>query len=212
VTWQGLTLANWLPPQLAEQVRGDINGGVKFHVHQFKLKDGSYTGDVQLVNGQLSYTSVQSMLARFVDDKRLLEIPLNRASFTFDWINGALNVDNIDLRGGDDIGVEGDLTMARGGALSGTLWVGTRAEYLKSLAGLGDAVFTRRAEGLRWAKVHVSGTAKAPKQDLSKQLTAQLSEHPTALFSLSGKLVSWYVGDALFDAGDEWKKPEAKVP
>ncbi len=212
VTWNGLTLANWLPEQLAEQVKGDINGGVKFHVHQFKLKDGTYTGDVQLVNGELSYTSVQSMLARFVGDKRLLDIPLNRASFTFYWDNGALSVDQIDLRGADDIGVEGSLAMTRGGALSGTLWVGTRADYLKTLAGLADAVFTRHDEGLRWAKVHVSGTAKEPRQDLSKQLMAQLSEHPTALFSLSGKLISWYVGDALFDAGDEWKKPDAKVP
>jgi hypothetical protein len=62
---------------------------------------------------------------------------------------------------------------------------------------------------LRWARVKVSGTAKDPKQDLSAQILGQLHKHPLALFSLSGKLISWYVGDA-FGAGEEWKRPAAK--
>jgi len=208
VTWQGLTLGNWLPPELAAQVSGDLDGRVKFHVRQWKYKDGSYAGDVKLVHGELRYTSVQSMLARFVKDRRLLEIPLTRASFSYSWKEGAVAVNGIDLRGADDIGVQGNLTANRAGELSGTLWVGTKPSYLKSLLGLGDAVFTRNESGLRWAKVTLSGTAKEPKQDLSSQLMAQLGKHPSALFGLGGRLISWYVGD-LFGAGEEWKRPSA---
>jgi hypothetical protein len=203
VAWQGLTLRNWLPPTIANQISGAINGRAKFHVQQWKLRDGSYGGDVQLVDGELRYTSVQSLLARFVNDRRLLEIPLTRARFSWSWKDGVINVRGIDLRGGDEIGVRGNLTVTRDRNISGTLWVGTRASYLKSLAGLGDAVFSRNDAGLRWAKVEVSGTIKEPRENLSTQLMTQLHKHPTAVFSLGGKLISWYVGN-LFGAQKDW--------
>ncbi len=209
MTWQDLRLANWLPPELADQIMGNVNGGVKFHVRQWKMKDGTYGGDVQLVDGELRYTSVQSMLARFVKDKRLLDIPLTRAAFLWKWNAGALTVTNIDLRGGDDIGVQGGFTLSRAGQLSGQLWVGIRPAHLKALLGLGDDVFLRNDAGLRWARVNLSGTAKDPKQDLSSQLMAQLGKHPLSVFGLGGKMASWYIGN-LFGAEDEWKRPASK--
>ncbi len=183
---------------------------MKFHVRRWKLKDGAYAGDVQLAHGELDHTSVQAMLARFVDDKRLLQIPLTRASFSFAWNGGALNVTNLDLRGGDELGVQGGFTLRPSGELSGLLWVGTRPVYLKSLLGLGNAVFHRDAEGLRWAQVHLSGTAREPKEDLSAQILGQLKQHPLALLGLSGKLVSWYAGN-LLGTDEEWKRPAGGV-
>ncbi len=205
VAWQGLTLGNWLPPNVAQEISGDLNGGVKLHVAQWKYKDGSYAGDIAVLHGLLSFTPVQSMIARWVKDRTLLNIPLDRAACSYNWADGALAVTGVDLRGDDAIAMQGNLLMDRGGKLSGTLWVGVKPEYLKSLAGLGDAVFTRHDAGLRWAKVTISGTAKAPKQDLSQQLMAQLGNHPLAVFGLGGKMISWYVGN-LFGAEDDWKR------
>ncbi len=207
MTWSGLTLGNWLPPEMARDISGDINGGVKVHVQKWKLKDGAYAGNIQLLNGELRYLSVQSMLARFVNDRRLLELPLTRATFSWTWNHGALAVSNIDLRADETLGVQGDLALTKSGKLSGLLWVGTKPVYLRSLMGLGDAVFFRNADGLRWARVTASGTAKEPKQDLSSQIMGQLHKHPLAFLSLSGKLISWYVGD-WFGAEDEWKRPK----
>ncbi len=206
LTWEGLTLANWLPEKIANQISGDLNGGVKFYVRQWKYKDGSYAGSIELTRGQLSYTPVQSVFARFVNDRRLLEIPVTRARCVYSWVDGALAITEIDLRGGSDIGITGDLTLDKAGNISGTLWVGTKPVYLKSLMGLADGVFTRNDAGLRWAKVTISGTAKEPKQDLSKQLMAQLGKNPAALFGLGGKMVSWYVGN-IFGEKDDWKRP-----
>jgi hypothetical protein len=208
VAWQGLTLDNWLPPNLAQEISGNLNGGVKFHVAQWQYKDGSYAGDISLLQGQLTYTSVQSMMARWVDDKRLLDIPLDRAACSYTWNNGALAVTGIDLRGGDSIAIQGNLLMDRDEKLSGVLWVGVKPVYLKSLQGLGEPVFARKDGGLRWAKVAVSGTAKEPKQDLSQQLLAQLGKHPLAVFPLGGKALSWYVGN-VFGAESDWKRPGA---
>ena len=209
VDWQGLTLANWLPKKIADEVSGDLNGGVKFHVKQWKYKDGSYAGSIELTRGQLTYTSVQSTFARFVNDRRLLDIPLMRAKCVYSWVDGTLAITDIDLRGGDDIGITGNLTLEKSGNISGTLWVGTRPVYLKSLMGLADGVFTRNEAGLHWAKVTISGTAKEPKQDLSKQLMAQLGNHPLTAVGLGGKAMSWYVGN-IFGADDDWKRPEKK--
>ena len=100
--------------------------------------------------------------------------------------------------------------MSKSRQLSGTLWVGTKPAYLQSLQGLGDAVFNRHAEGLRWARVNLSGTAKEPKQDLSQQLLSQIHQHPSALLTLSSRLVSWYVGNA-FGVEDDWRRPGSKA-
>jgi hypothetical protein len=208
MTWQGVILQDWLSEKLAQDFSGTINGGVKFHVQQWKLKDGSYAGDIQMVDGQLHYTSVQSMFARFVNDPKLLKIPLRRALFSWTWNSDGLAVNGIDIRGGDDFGVQGSLAMNKAGELCGTLQVGLRPVYLKSFMGLADPVFKREDDGLRWARVQVSGTSKKPKQDLSTQLLAQLRKHPLALIGMSGKMVSWYVGN-LFGAEEDWMRPVA---
>jgi hypothetical protein len=201
--WQGLTIQQWLPAGFADQFSGDINGHAVVQVHQWKLGEGMYGGDVTLLHGELRYTWAQSMLARFTNDRRLLEIPLTRARFSWLWDHGNLTVSNIDLRGRDDIGVEGTLRMNAKKELSGFLWVGTKPVYLKSLSGAGDAVFSRKQEGLVWAKVRVWGTTSKPHQDLTQQLVTQIKQRPLVVLGLGLKLASWYVGN-LFGANDEW--------
>jgi hypothetical protein len=214
LTWNSLKLGNWLPPEIAEQVDGDLNGNVKVHARKWKLKDGSYAGDLELVNGVLAHTSVQTMFARWVKDKALLRIPLTRVALSYAWSAGALRVSDIDLRGADAFGVKGWLALDAGGALTGDLSVGLRDTYVRSFMGLGDAVFTRDESGLRWARVTVSGTLKKPKQDLTAQLIAQLPSHPLAAVGLGARVVSWMVGN-WFGAAEEWKKaraPEVEKP
>jgi hypothetical protein len=209
LTWQDLKLGNWLPPGLAEQLIGDLNGNVALHVRRWQLKDGSYGGDLQLVRGKLEYTSVQSMFARWTKDRTLLNIPVTRAALSWAWNAGTLTVSGLDLRGGDAFGVQGGLVLRANGALSGQLNVGLRDKYVRSFMGLGNAVFARDADGLRWARVTLSGTGKHPRQDLAKQLMAQLGNHPLAIFGLGGRVISWTVGN-WFGAADDWKRPKSR--
>lgn len=204
--WQGLTLEQWLPIKLAKQLTGNLDGHISLAVRKWKFGDGSYGGDIHLLNGTLHYTSVQSMLARFLNERSLLELPLKRTQLSWRWNNGDMSVKGIDIRGGNDLGVKGDLAV-NSDKLSGQLWIGAKPEYLDWLPGAEKKVFTRNDEGLVWAKVTLSGTAKEPGQDLSKQVVAQLKRHPLALVGLGCKVVSWYIGN-WFGAAKEWKRPE----
>jgi hypothetical protein len=206
--WQGLTLQNWLPVRFAKQLSGDLNGHIALAVRKWKFSDGSYGGDIRLLNGELRYTSFQSVLARFLDQRPLLELPLARTQLSWTWDKGDLNVKRIDIRAGNDIGVKGDFAIDDSKDLSGLLWIGTKPEYLEWLPDAEQTIFTRKEEGLVWAQVKLSGTMEKPGQNLDSRVMAQLTRHPLAMVGMGFKLVSWYVGN-LFGADTEWKRPEA---
>jgi hypothetical protein len=174
------------------------------------MENGSYGGQLRLLHGQLDYTPFQSLLARFVGDRSLLNLPLTRASFSWNWAGGNLGVHDVDLRSDDRFAVAGDFAVGADKNLSGTLWLGTRPSYLNSLSGLGNAVFSPGGDGLSWARVELSGTIKKPQQDLSTQIIGQLGHHPLAIFGLGAKLTSWYVGN-WFGEKDKWAKPDVEV-
>jgi hypothetical protein len=207
VAWQGLTIGDWLPDNLADEFSGAIQGQAKMEVTRWKFGHGAYTGQVRLTDGQLSYTPFQSLLARFLNDPGLLVLPLTRASFDFAWNGRRLDVSALDLyAAGNRFGVRGGFTVEPDRSLSGTLWIGTKPEYVRKMAGLGDHVFFPGRDGLRWAKVYVSGTVKKPRQDLASQIIGQIGRHPGAIFALGFKGLSWYIGN-WFGAEKDWQRP-----
>ena len=207
ISWDKLVLQKWLPPKLAQSMLGTAQGDVQLDVSHWKLADGAYGGQIALTQGELLYTPVQSLMARFFNDRTLLDLPLTQAQFAWSWNQGALSVDKISIRGRDLIGVKGDFALGADKQLSGVLWIGAKPEYLKTLSGLGDKVFDHQEDGLLWAKVQLGGTLQKPKQDLSGQLLGQLGDHPWAVFPLGAKLVSWMVGN-WFGEQAQWGRPE----
>jgi hypothetical protein len=206
IAWQGLSVEDWLPENLADEFSGAVQGAAKMEVSRWKFGNGSYAGHIRLVAGRLSYTPFQSLLARFLNDRGLLDLALDRAAFDFAWSGQRLDVSALDLRADDRFGIRGYFTVNPDHALSGTLWVGTKPEYVRKMAGLGDDVFFPGHDGLRWAKVDISGTVKKPQQDLASQVIGQLGRHPGAIFALGFKGISWYVGN-WFGAEKEWQRP-----
>ncbi len=207
--WQGLIVQNWLPENLAQQFSGSLDGHAVLAVKKWKFKDGSYGGEMKLLNGEVQYTGVQSMVARFLGRRDLLKLPLTRMGLTWTLDDRDVTVKGIDIRLGDDVGVKGDLASDDATGLSGQLWVGTRPAYLEWLPDAEKSIFTKSDDGLVWAKVNVSGTMKKPEQDLTKQVLAQLKRHPLSLVGLGAKMVSWYVGD-WFGEKQQWQRPSGK--
>jgi hypothetical protein len=201
-----LILKNWLPPNVSAQFSGTLNGHATVAMRKWKFGDGAYGGDVRLIDGELQYTSVQSMLARFLNQRSLLIVPLTQMQFSWKFDQANVNVSGIDMRAGNDLGVQGDFAIDGDKRLSGLLWVGTKPEYLKWLPGAEKDVFIRNDSGLVWAHVKLSGTTKKPGQDLSSQVVRQFTRHPLALVGLGFKAASWYVGN-WFGAAKEWQRP-----
>jgi hypothetical protein len=205
--WQGLIVQDWLPVNLAQQFSGDLSGHATLAVRKWKFGDGSYGGDMRLMNGEVQYTPAQSLLARFLNRRELLKVPLTRLQLSWALGDRDLSVQGIDIRAGDDFGMQGDLKESDAEGLTGGLWIGTKPDYLRWLPDAEKTIFTRNDEGLVWARVNVSGTLKKPRQDLGTQVIAQLKRHPLALLGLGGKLVSWYVGN-WFGAQKDWERPQ----
>ena len=204
--WQGLVLDQWLPAKVANQLSGILNGHATLAVRKWKFGEGSYGGDIHLLDGELQYTSVQSLMARFLNQRSLLTLPLTQLQLSWIWNNGNLNVSGIDIRAGDDVGIKGAVDIDNSKKLSGLVWIGTKPEYLQWLPDAEKTVFVRNEDELVWAKVKISGTTKKPGQDLSTQIVRQLTRHPLAMVGLGFKVISWYVGD-WFGAAKDWKRP-----
>ena len=62
--------------------------------------------------------------------------------------------------------------------------LGVTAPYLKWLPSAETAIFTRADGSYHVAVVHLSGTAKKPRQDLSPRLVKELSRHPFVALKL----------------------------
>jgi len=81
----------------------------------------------------------------------------------------------------DQIRVEGagTITSAR---LDGNLLVGLSPKILGWIPGAQDKVFVEERDGLRWAKVNISGTPTQPKEDLTKRLIGAFRDKMTKEF------------------------------
>jgi hypothetical protein len=206
--WQGLMIQDWLPEKYARQFSGALGGHATVAVQKWKFGNGSYGGNMSLIDGTVNYTAPQTLLGRFLNQRGILEEPLKRMQLTWGLNDRDATVQDLDIRLGDDIGVKGDLDSDDEKGLSGKIWIGMKPEYLEWLPEA-KTIFTRSEDGLIWAPVKVSGTLKKPQQDLSGRIVDDLTSHPFALIGLSGKLVSWYVGN-WFGAQQEWERPQTK--
>jgi hypothetical protein len=205
--WQGITLENWIPIKLAKLLTGTLDGRVELAVQNWQFGDGSYGGNMHLLRGALHYTSFQSTMARFLNEPTLLVMPLQRTQLSWKMAGGNMDVNGIDIRAGDAIGIKGNFAVRNSTDLSGKLLVGIKPEYLTWLPGAQEKIFTRKDEGLVWTEVNLSGTVKKPGQDLVPRIIAQLKRHPLTILALGCKYVSWTVGD-WFGEAEQWKRPE----
>ena len=154
-------------------------------VERWKMADGSYAGTIHLVDGQLSYTPFQSMLARFLNDRSLLELPLTRASFGWTWSGQRLTVSDLTCAtAGNRFGVRGDLVVSPG-ANAFRHALDRHAARIRPQDGRpGRRTFSFPAtDGLRWARVTLSGTVKKP------QAGSRLAGHRAARPSSGGGLL-----------------------
>jgi hypothetical protein len=106
------------------------------------------------------------------------------------WRYPKIEIKNIALEERGKFRIEGAMSINRG-SLGGTIALGVTREYLNWLP-KPDEVFTRERSGYLWATVHLSGTVKEPKQDLSPRIVELFKESPGAYLGFFwGEVEAW---------------------
>ena len=141
-------------------------------------------GQVSLNQAVLTALPVLDTLAAFTQTTRFRQLHWEKAEASYTYEKNALHIQDIILNSEGLLRIEGHLSF-QGEYLSGTLFVGIPASLLRRLPLEENAVFSAETYegkyGYKWAKVTLSGTKSAPKEDLSAQL---LSAAGDRLFSL----------------------------
>lgn len=157
---------------MEKHVQGSVSGGIDLRGG----RDGvtHVAGLARLQGGMLTGLPVLDRLALFCGSSRFRNLPLHEASAQFSYQESAWHISNILVESENLVRVEGWLEIGKGGALTGRLQVGLRADGLwKALPGFSD-VFSVSRQGaggnLAWANVNIGGTLDNPSEDLSARL------------------------------------------
>jgi hypothetical protein len=191
----GLNTALWKPLSGKGTVKGILSGAFIWESPKKDLADGRGSGALNVAGGGMRDFRFQETMARFL--KKDDPLQLTFTDFKGEWSYRARKTDvrNIHIFSPGKIGVEGNFSIDAKGALSGTLWIGASHAWLTWLPEAETAVFTKKKDGLFWAKVTLSGTAKEPRHDLGSQIMDVLMRHPLTLTGLGLRGVSWWLGD-----------------
>ncbi|MFZ4484320.1 MAG: hypothetical protein ACOYOL_10120 [Chthoniobacterales bacterium] len=192
-----IPLGAYLPASLAGGLRGELSGQADWHWKSTNLEEGHGGGSLRLTGGELSGFKFQSFLARFLKSDSYLTLQLSDATCSWRQDESGLDVENLFVLAPGRAGLRGSFHLGRDGRLSGTLLAGLPEASLGWLPDAAQTVFPRRANGLCWATITLTGTEKKPENDIARQVMRQLEKHPLALADLVLRGLSWWAGDEL---------------
>ena len=128
-------------------------------------------GDLRLSGGYLTALPVLDRIASYTAIERFRRLSLRRAELKFRQQGKRLELTDIVVVSDGLLRIEGRLTI-EDGQLDGDLHLGLTPSTLASIPGAAHRVFHPGREGLHWTPVKITGTTKAPQEDLSDRLIA----------------------------------------
>jgi len=128
-------------------------------------------GDLRLSGGYLTALPVLDRIASYTAIERFRRLSLRRAELKFRQEGKRLELTDIVVVSDGLLRIEGRLTI-EDGQLDGDLHLGLTPSTLASIPGAAHRVFHPGREGLHWTPVKITGTTKAPQEDLSDRLIA----------------------------------------
>jgi hypothetical protein len=194
---QGLDAGLWKPKKGSGKVQGKVALTGQWISSRPRLGDGKGTARIQVENARLTNFEFQKTLARFLKTDEVRDFQFRDFELSGAGDAGAITVENLRMFTPGKMGLEGTIHTSADGKLSGTVWLGLPSKWLTWLPDAEKTVFTRKKEGLSWAKVKISGTSHDMKQDLTAQIMRVLRRHPLALIGLGFRAASWWLGDVL---------------
>lgn len=128
-------------------------------------------GDLRLSGGYLTALPILDRIASYTAIERFRRLSLRRAELRFRQQGKRLELTDIVVVSDGLLRIEGRLTI-EDGQLDGDLHLGLTPSTLASIPGAAHRVFHPGREGLHWTPVKITGTTKAPQEDLSDRLIA----------------------------------------
>jgi hypothetical protein len=183
-----------LPKDWVKHVVGDFDG--KFTVR----KNGDtprVEGSIQLKDAQLLALPILDVLAAYADTHRFRRISLQQATTDFVWQDHDLMLKNLRLNSEGLARLEGDIHVAADDRLDGTVRLGIMPGILSTLPGAETLVFQPGDMGLLWAEIHLSGTLKHPREDLSERIIRAAGQRLFEIVPQTGERALKFAEDVL---------------
>jgi hypothetical protein len=188
-----MPLTPWLTSPWDNRVSGRLNGTLSWKGPDTKLDQAEGHGTLQLTGGTLRKLAALDQLALLSGDDSLRGLDFDTASLAWEWNEGVLDIRDLEIEASGKVRAEGTIHSDHG-VLSGTIRLGLKPGAVAWLPPQGRSLFAvRDGSPYLWAKVTLSGTLQAPRDDLGPRLKAAVYSSPGTILKIMGKEIgSWF--------------------
>lgn len=201
-----------LPPAWQAAVSGSAQCGVEVRGTSDQSDRTSAVGSFDAAGLTLKRLRAQTFLARFFQDPTWLQVRFEQLSGNFSWQAGVMRIQNFYAEVPGKLALSGWIEIGPRGELSGQVKLGCGSQIIGWLGATGPRLFPLEKNRLRWTPVQLSGTVKAPENDLLPRLRSAMMADPGLFLKALLKAVSWVLGDWFNPDGFEPKPDPDPVP
>lgn len=171
-----------LNPFLPWPIGGRISGQLTYTGDFDRFEQGTVAGAVKINGATFDMTNVFPTLRKLAKFGGLNDVRLDSIDTHLKYREQRLELSDFHATAGDQIRVEGSgaITPDR---LDAELVVGLSPKILGWIPGAEEKVFVDQRDGLRWARVTISGSPARPKEDLTQRLIAAFRDKMTKEFN-----------------------------
>ena len=162
-------------------VGGKASGHLVYTGDLNRFEHGEVTGTLKIAGAAIDMTNLFVTLHQLAKFGGLNDVRIDSIETHLTYHEHQLDLSDIRASYQDQIRVEGAGTITSD-RLDGNLLVGLSPKILGWIPGAQDKVFVEERDGLRWAKVNISGTPTQPKEDLTKRLISAFRDKMTKEF------------------------------
>jgi hypothetical protein len=173
-----LPVAPWLPESIRANVSGVANGHLDYLSTGTGIETAQAHGSVELANVVLHGLKLVQQYLKITASPDPGDLHLKTCRSDVRYNQGAITLENLAAECPGVFELTGTASAAKDGTLSGKLQLGLTDAYLKWLPKAKTVIFTTTDGDYHVATMHLSGTMRQPKQDLSPRVMKLLAKSP----------------------------------
>jgi hypothetical protein len=165
---------------------GKASGHLVYTGDLDQFEQGEVSGTIKIAGAAIDMTNLFVTLHQLAKFGGLNDVRIDSIETHLNYHQHELELSDLRASYQDQIRVEGAgiITPDR---LDGNLLIGLSPKILGWIPGAEEKVFLEKRDGLRWAKVNISGTPDQPKEDLTKRLVSAFRDTMTKEFKGQAK-------------------------